>query len=179
MIRKLLLLLAAVVVVFAVVAAMQPADFRVSRSASIAAPPAAVFAQINDLHNWEKWSPWAKRDPQMKQTYSGAPAGEGASYHWAGNAEVGEGRMTIVESKADKLVRLKLEFLKPLAATNEAEFVFEPQGNQTAVSWTMTGDKNLFAKAMHMVINIDKMIGKDFEQGLASLKDLSESAAAK
>ena len=117
---------------FVVIVALQPSEFRVARSTTISAPPPAVFAQVNDFHKWEAWNPWGKIDPAMKQTYEGAPAGTGAIYTWAGNNEVGEGRMTITESRPSDLIRVKLEFFKPFAATNTAEFTFKPEGNQTA-----------------------------------------------
>src|SRR6185312_13629205 len=137
MLRKILIGLAVLVVLFVVVVAMQPSEFQVERTATIAAPPADVFAQVNDLHKWDAWSPWAKRDPSAKQTFEGPPAGEGASFQWAGNKEVGEGRMTIIQSHPSDLVKLKLEFFKPFAATSTAEFTFKPEGNQTAVTWSM------------------------------------------
>ncbi|MEK6210123.1 MAG: SRPBCC family protein [Pseudomonadota bacterium] len=129
---------------------------------------------MNDLHNWEAWSPWAKRDPQMKQNYEGAPAGTGAIYAWTGNKQVGEGRMTITESRPSDLIRIKLELFKPFAATNTAEFTFKPEGNQTAVTWSMTGQNNFIAKAVHLFMDMDKMVGKDFEAGLANLKTVTE-----
>jgi uncharacterized protein YndB with AHSA1/START domain len=153
---------------------MQPADFRVTRTATIAAPAAAVFAQVNDFHNWQAWSPWEKMDPAMKRTYEGAPVGRGAIYAWVGNKEVGEGRMTVTESRPNELIRIKLEFVKPFRATNVAEFSFEPRGDQTAVTWTMTGEKNFLTKAIHLFMNIDRMVGGSFETGLAQMKALVE-----
>ena len=179
MLKKILLGVVAVLVVFAVIVALQPADFKVVRSASITAEPATVFSEVNDLHRWNAWSPWAKLDPAMKQTHAGAPAGTGAIYSWAGNSDVGEGRMTITESRPNELVRIKLEFLKPFAATNTTEFTFKPQGNQTAVTWSMAGEKNFISKAMCLFMNMDKMVGGDFEKGLASLKSIAESRARK
>src|SRR6266404_5297391 len=123
---KILIAIAVLIVVFVIVVAMQPADFRVGRSATIPAPVAAVFEQVNDLHKFQDWSPWAKIDPNCKLTYDGPPAGVGASFAWAGNKEVGEGRMTVMESKPGELVRFKLEFLKPFEATNTAELTFKP-----------------------------------------------------
>jgi hypothetical protein len=158
------------------VVAMQPANFRISRSATMAAPPSQVFDQVNDFHNWEAWSPWAKLDPTMKTTYSGPEAGTGASYSWSGNNKVGEGRMTISESQPHELVRIQLEFLRPFAAKNQAEFTFQPAGNQTQVTWGMTGTNNFMAKAFNLVMNMDKLVGKDFEKGLAQLKTVVESA---
>ena len=113
----------------------------------------------------------------MKQTYEGAPAGTGAIYSWVGNKEVGEGRMTMTESRPSDLIRIKLEFFKPFAATNIAEFTFKPEGNQTAVTWSMTGENNFMAKAIHLFMNMDKMIGGQFEKGLAQIKSLVEAPA--
>ena len=177
MLKKILIALAVIVVVFIVIVALQPSDFRVARSATISAPPPAVFAQVNDFHKWEAWNPWGKIDPAMKQTYEGAPAGPGAIYTWSGNNEVGEGRMTITDSRPSELIRVKLEFFKPFAATNTAEFAFKPEGNQTLVTWSMFGEKNFMAKAVHLVMNMDKMIGGQFEKGLADMKSAVEAPA--
>jgi len=174
MLLKILIPVAVIVFGFLVVVAMQPADFRVTRTATIAAPAAAVFAQVNDFHNWQGWSPWEKMDPAMKRTYEGAPVGTGAIYAWVGNKEVGEGRMTVTESRPNELIRIKLEFVKPFRATNVAEFSFEPRGDQTAVTWTMTGEKNFLTKAIHLFMNIDRMVGGSFETGLAQMKALVE-----
>jgi uncharacterized protein YndB with AHSA1/START domain len=176
MLAKILGALAVVVAGLAVVIALQPSDFRVSRTATIAAPAPVVFAQVNDFHNWTAWSPWAKLDPAMKQTYEGAPAGAGAIYTWVGNREVGEGRMTIVESRPGDLIRVKLDFVKPLAGTSVAEFTFRPEGDRTAVTWTMTGEKSFVAKAIHLVLSMDRMIGDQFEKGLAAMKTVAEAA---
>lgn len=176
MLVKILIALAVVVAGLVVVIALQPADFRVSRTATIAAPAPVVFAQVNDFHNWTAWSPWAKLDPAMKQTYEGAAAGPGAVYAWVGNREVGEGRMTIVESRPSDLIRVKLDFVKPFAGTSVAEFTFRPEGDRTAVTWTMTGEKNFVAKAIHLVMNMDRMIGDQFDKGLAAMKTVAEAA---
>jgi hypothetical protein len=174
-----LLVIAAVIVLLVAVVATRPSDFRVTRSTAISALPAVVFAQVNDFHNWDGWSPWARMDPEMKATYAGPAAGTGAVYSWVGNNKVGEGRMTIMESHPSDLVRIKLEFIKPFAATNTAEFTFQPQGNQTTVTWNMTGKKNFMTKAMGLVMNMDKMIGGQFDQGLAQMKSVAETAAKK
>jgi polyketide cyclase/dehydrase/lipid transport protein len=176
MLKIILIALAVIVIVVIIVVAMQPSKFRVARSATISAPPAAVFAQVNDFHKWEAWNPWGKIDPAMKQAYEGAPAGVGAIYTWAGNNEVGEGRMTITESRPSDLIRIKLEFFKPFRATNTAEFTFKPEGSQTAVTWSMTGENNFIAKAVHLFMNMDKMIGGQFEKGLAEMKSVVEAA---
>lgn len=177
MIIKILIGLVVIVVVFAVIVTLQPSEFRVVRNATISAPAPAVFAQVNDFHKWEAWNPWAKIDLAMKQTYEGAPAGAGAIYTWAGNREVGEGHTTITESRPSDLIRIKLEFMKPFRATNTAEFTFKPEGNQTAVTWSMTGKNNFIAKAVHLFMNMDKMVGGQFEKGLAQMKSVVEAAA--
>ena len=177
MIKKVLLAVVAIVVLFVVIIALQPAEFRVSRSRVIAAPATAVFEQINDFHNWQAWSPWAKRDPNMKESYDGARAGVGASYSWSGNHEVGEGRMTLIESRPSELIRIKLEFLKPFAATNTSEFTLKPEGDQTAVIWSMSGTNGFMAKAVGLVMNMDKLVGGDFEKGLEQLKSVTEATS--
>jgi hypothetical protein len=176
MLKKIVIGLAVIVVVFIVIVALQPSEFRIVRSATISAPAPAVFAQVNDFHKWDTWSPWAKLDPAMKKTYDGAPAGTGAIYSWSGNDQVGEGRMTLTESRASDLIRIKLEFMKPFAATNTAEFSFKPEGNQTVVTWSMFGENNFVAKAFGLLMNMDKMVGGDFEKGLAQLKSVMEAA---
>jgi hypothetical protein len=176
MIKKILLVLVVIVVILVVVIALQSSTYHVERTATINAPAAVVFAQVNDFHKWNAWSPWAKLDRAMKQTFEGAPAGNGAIYTWSGNKDVGEGRMLITESHPSDLVRIKLDFLRPFAATSDTVFTFKPDGNQTTVTWGMTGDKNFIAKAFHLVVNMDKMIGKDFEKGLAQMKSVAEAA---
>ena len=166
--------IAAVVVLFLIAVAMQPSDFKVERTATVRAPAPVAFAQVNDFQNWRAWSPWEKVDPALKRQYEGPKAGTGSVYAWQGNKEVGEGRMTIVESKPGELVRIKLEFFKPFAATNTAEFSFKPSGDGTAVTWTMTGQNNFLAKAMCMFVNMDRMVGGMFEQGLAQMKTVVE-----
>jgi uncharacterized protein YndB with AHSA1/START domain len=172
MIAKILIALAVVVLIFVIVVASRPAEFRYQRSAVIPGPPAAVFPHVNDLHQWQAWSPWAKKDPNAKNTFEGPPAGVGASMSWAGNNDVGEGTMSVVDSRPNELVRFKLEFRKPFAGTNLAEFEFKPEGNQTLVTWSMTGKNTFFFKAFSLFVDCDKMIGGDFEKGLADLKTI-------
>ena len=172
---KIVLILSVIVLVLAGIVAWRPSEFRIERTTVIAAPPSAVFAQVNDFHKWEAWNPWGKMDSAMKQTYEGAPAGAGAVYTWAGNRHVGEGRMTITESRPNDLIRVRLEFLKPFANTSLAEFTFKPQGTQTAVTWSMTGTNNFMAKAFHLVMNMDRMIGGQFDKGLADMKSTVEA----
>jgi hypothetical protein len=174
MIRKILIALAGIVVVFVAIVAMQPSEYRVARTVRISASAPAVFGQVNDFHKWEAWNPWAKLDPAMKQTYEGAPAGIGAVYTWAGNNQAGEGRMTLTESRPSELVRIKLEFLKPFAGTSIAEFTFKPEDNQTAVTWSMTGKLSFMAKVVHLFMDMDRMIGANFEKGLADMKSVVE-----
>lgn len=176
MLKKILIALGLLVIAFLIIVALQPSEFRVTRSATMAAPPAAVFAQVNDLQKWQAWSPWAKLDPAAKNTFEGPAAGKGAAYRWAGNDQVGEGKMTITESRADELVRFHLEFFKPMAGTSDAEFTFKPEGQQTTVTWTMTGKNNFIGKAMCLFMDMDKMIGGSFEQGLAAIKSIVETA---
>ncbi len=175
MIKKILAVLAVPVVVLLIVVALQPADFRIARSTAMSAPPAAVFAQVNDLHKFQDWSPWAKLDPAAKTAFQGPPAGTGASFGWAGNMQVGEGTMTITESRPGELVRFQLDFKKPMAGTNTAEFTFKPEGDKTVVTWSMSGHNNFMAKAVGLVINCDKMVGGQFEKGLADLKTIVEA----
>jgi len=176
MIWKILIALVVIVVGLVGVITLQPARYRVSRSTTIAAPAPVVFAQVNDFHKWSAWSPWEKIDPAMKRTYEGPPAGVGASYAWVGSREVGEGRMTIVESRPSDLIHVKLEFVKPFAGTSVAEFSFKPDGERTLVTWSMTGDKNFIAKAIHLVMSMDRMIGDQFDKGLAAMKTVAEAA---
>jgi hypothetical protein len=171
-----LIAIAVLIIGFVVLVAVQPADFCITRSATMTAPAADVFAQVNDFHKWDAWSPWAKIDPALKQTYAGAAAGTGAIYSWVGNKQVGEGRMTMTESRPNELIQIKLEFIKPFTATNMAEFTFKPDGNQTLVTWSMTGKKNFMFKAVGLFMNMDKMVGGDFEKGLAAMRGIVESA---
>jgi uncharacterized protein YndB with AHSA1/START domain len=176
MIRKILIGIAAVIVVLVVVVATQPSTFHIERSITIAAPPESAFAQVNDFHAWAAWSPWEKMDPQMKRTFEGAPSGTGAIYAWSGNDKVGEGRMTIEKSDKPAQIAIKLEFLKPWTATNTATFTFAPATGSTKVTWAMDGQNNFGAKAASLFMNMDKMVGDDFERGLTALKSIAESA---
>ncbi|MDB6015704.1 MAG: polyketide cyclase [Pedosphaera sp.] len=179
MLIKILLVLAVIVIAFLIVVTLQPAEYRVVRSTTISAPPAAVFAQVNDFHNWEAWSPWAKLDPAAKNTFAGAPAGVGAIFSWDGNSKVGAGQMTLADSQPDSLIKIKLDFIKPFPSTAIAEFTFKPEGNQTAVTWAMSGQKNFMSKAFCLFMNMDKMLGGEFEKGLANLKSVTETATKK
>jgi hypothetical protein len=172
-----ILIVAAVIVVcLLLLIAMQSGSFRVERSTSILAPAATVFSNVNDLHRWDAWSPWIGIDANLQQTYEGPQAGVGSIYSWIGK-KTGAGRMTILESRPSQFIKIKLEFFKPFKATNTVEFTFVPQGNQSTVTWAMYGPKNMIAKAMHMMVSMDKMVGGEFARGLAKLKTVSEGAA--
>lgn len=175
MLKKILIGLGAALALLLIVIAVQPAEFHIERPITMNAPPEAAFAQVNDFHAWGKWSPWDKMDPAMKRTYEGAPSGAGAQYAWVGNSQVGEGRMTIEKSEPSQIV-IKLEFLKPFAATNTATFTFTktPEGNKT--TWGMDGHNNFFSKAFSLFMNMDKLVGGDFERGLAAMKTAAEAA---
>ena len=171
-----LVLLAAAVVTLLMVAASKPNTFRIERSASVAAAPEAVHAQIVDFHKWVDWSPWERMDPSMERHYSGAEQGIGAIYSWAGSGKAGQGRMEISEATAAKIL-IRLEFIKPFKATNTAEFTLEPQGDDTLVTWAMYGPRPFVSKIMGTLFNMDDLVGKDFEAGLSNLKVLVEPSA--
>ena len=175
MLKIILIALPLVIAVLGTIVALQSSEFRVVRSAILSAPAQALFALVNDFHRWEAWSPWEKLDPALERSYDGAPAGVGAVYSWVGNNQVGEGRMTILESHPNDLIRIKLEFLKPFAATHTAEFTFKPEGDRTRVTWNMFGEKNFLSKAIGLFMNMDKMIGDNFEQGLAQLESAAKA----
>ena len=175
MFKKILIGLAVALAGLAGVISTRPSTFTVQRSATIQAPPDIAFALVNDFHRWGEWSPWDKRDPNMKRAFEGASAGAGAKYGWTGNDDVGEGRMTIEESKANELVHIKLEFLKPWEATNTTLFTFKPEGEGTTVTWKMEGNNTFMGKAFSMVMDMDGMIGKDFEEGLANMNTAAQA----
>ena len=177
MLKIVLLVVVVLLAVLAGVIAMQPPEFQVIRSATINAPANVVFDQINDFRKWEGWTPWGKLDPNMKTTYGGAAAGVGAEYSWVGNKDVGEGRMTIVESRPGEYVRIRLEFISPFPSVADNEFTLKPEGGGTGVTWRMSGQNGFVGKAMCLVQDMDKMIGPDFEKGLAQLKTAAQSAA--
>ena len=151
----------------------KPDMFRIERSAIINAPPERIFPLIEDFHHWGSWSPWEKRDPAMTRTHSGPQSGRGAVYEWSGR-KAGAGRMEILEAPAPSKVLIKLDFSKPMKANNHAEFRLDPQGDGTRVTWAMYGPKTLISSIMGIFFNMDKLVGKDFEKGLASLKAIAE-----
>jgi carbon monoxide dehydrogenase subunit G len=147
----------------------------VQRAAAVKAPPEKIFSLINDFHRWGTWSPWENKDPAMKRSFSGAESGRGAVYAWEGNNNVGSGRMEILDASTPSKIVIKLDFFKPFEGHNTAEFTMLPQGDATSVSWVMHGSAPFMSKVMQVFMNIDKMIGKDFEAGLANLKRLTET----
>ncbi len=175
MIKMILVVVAVIILVFLGIVAILPSDFRITRSVYMSAPAEVVFEQVNDLHNMDVWSPWLEPDPAVKKTYEGPASGEGAVFAWAGNSEVGEGRLTITESRPYELVRLRLDFIKPFATTNTAEFTFKPEGDQTVVTWSMFGKQPFLGKAISLFIDMDEMIGGNFEKGLSNMKLIAES----
>ena len=174
MVKRILIALAVVVVVFVVVVALQPADFRIARTARMAAPPAAVFTHVDDPQKMHAWSPFAKLDPAARNTFEGPPAGVGAAMAWSGNRDVGEGRMTIVESRPGELVRMRLDMTKPMAATSFAEFTFRPEGAGTTVTWSLTGRNSFVARAFCLFGDMDALVGGQIEKGLTALKAITE-----
>jgi hypothetical protein len=177
MITNILIALAILLVLLLVTASLRPGDFRVERSITVSAPPAAAFVYVNNLRKWQEMSPYVRLDPAARYTFSGPPAGTGASLAWAGNSQAGEGRITITESRPNELIRMKLEMVKPIACTNAVEFTFRPAGDKITVTWGISGKCNLPAKVMGLFMNMDKMCGAQFEEGLANLKSLAEAAA--
>lgn len=170
MLKKILIGLAAVLAVLLVVISMQPDSYTVTRTGVVPAPPDVVFTHVNDFSKWGAWSPWAKLDPNMKLTLSANPVGKGATSAWAGNSDVGEGKMTITDSTPSTSIDIDLEFMKPMESKSKTKFVFAPEGAGTKVTWSMTGENNFMGKAFGLFMNFDKMIGADFEKGLESLK---------
>ena len=169
----------AVVIVLAVavvliLALRKPDIFRIQRTATIKAPAESIFTLINDFHRWGNWSPWENRDPAMKRTFGGAESGRGAVYAWDGNKNVGSGRMEILDTSAPSKITIKLDFFKPFEGHNTAEFTMLPQGDATHLVWAMRGPAPFMSKLMQVFMNLDHMIGKDFQAGLANLKKLTE-----
>lgn len=179
MAKKIALGAVAILAILVGVIALQPSDVHVERSASMAAPAADVFAQVNDFHKWEAWSPWAKIDPAAKVTYEGPASGVGAAFAWDGNDQVGAGKMTITESKPSEHIVIRLDFFKPFAGTDTTEFLFKSDGKQTTTTWIMTGKKNFVSKAICMFVDMDKMVGGQYEKGLAAIKAIVEAPAKK
>jgi uncharacterized protein YndB with AHSA1/START domain len=174
MLKTIAIVVAVLITGVLVYAAAKPDTFRVVRTTAIKAPPEKIFPLINDLHAWGAWSPYEKKDPAMKRSYSGAQAGKGTIYEWDGNSNVGSGRMEIVDSSPPSRVAIKLDFAKPIEGHNIAEFTLTPKDGATNVSWAMAGPAPFISKVIQVFIDFDKMIGDDFEAGLANLKSAAE-----
>lgn len=175
MIKKIFIAIIAIIVAFAVIVYLQPEEFNVSRSIKISSSADTIFPHINNLRQWDAWSPWAKLDPNAKNSFEGPDEGVGAIMHWVGNSDVGEGSMLITEIKQNEFIKFKLDFIAPMKATNTAEFTFTPAGDQTSVTWSMSGKNNFIGKAIGLIFNCEKMVGGQFEKGLASLKEIVEA----
>lgn len=160
-------------------AATQPDTFRIERSVTVQAPAQAIYPLVSDFHQWQAWSPFEKLDPQMKKTFSGAEHGKGAVYGWSGSGHAGVGRMEIVEATAPSHLAIQLDFSQPFEAHNTSEFSFASEGAATRVTWAMEGRNNFVSKVMCVFVDMDQMLGKDFESGLASLKAIAEKQSAR
>ncbi len=167
------IVVAVAVIAILIFAASKPATYHVERSTTIVATPDKISPLVADFHNWDQWSPWAKLDPNMRVSYSGAPAGQGAIYEWQGNSKVGKGRMEILAAEPT-LTSIKLDFLSPFESHNRTNFILEPQGTTTRVTWAMDGPNTFASKLMSVFVSMDKMIGKDFDSGLSQLKSAAE-----
>jgi len=174
MLKKIAIALGVVIALILILASMQPRTFHVERKIVVNAAPAKVFAQFNDFHNWISWSPWEKKDPAMKRTYEGAKSGKGSVYAWDGNSQVGAGRMEITEVVPPSKIDVKLDFLRPMVAHDTATYTFVASGKTTEVTWSMDGQVPFVGKIFHLFMNMDKMIGGDFETGLANVKAVVE-----
>lgn len=174
MLKKILIVLVLAIAGVLIYAATKPDTFQVQRKATIAAPPDKVFALIDDFHRWGEWSPWEKLDPAMTRTFEGPASGPGAVYAWKGNKDVGQGRMEIAESTPPSRIEIKLDFIEPMESNNVTEFVLAPKDGGTEVTWTMRGPSPYLTKLMDTVVGMDRVIGKDFEAGLANMKAAAE-----
>jgi uncharacterized protein YndB with AHSA1/START domain len=178
MLKRVLTIVGVAVVLFLAFVATRPGRYRVERSAVVAAPAESVYGAVADLRRWAEWSPWEKLDPQMKKEYAGAAGAVSSTYYWNGNKKVGEGRLTLIEGSAPSRVVYRLEFLRPWTSVATTEFTFAPEAEATRVTWAMLGENGFAAKFFGLFMNMDSMIGKDFEKGLASLKEDVERGAA-
>lgn len=175
MISKILAIITTALIAFVLYVATRPGDFVISRTTTISALPEKIFSHVNNLKAWDDWSPWIQLDPDAKHSLEGPENGVGAVSNWSGNNQVGQGSMTIVESRPNEYIKLRLDFLRPMQTTNTAEFTFVAKGNETSVTWSMSGKNNFIGKAMSVVFNCDKMVGGQFEKGLNNLKKIIET----
>ena len=174
MFKTIAMMLAAAVILLLAYAATRPDSFSVQRTTTINAVPDKVLPLLTDFHRWPEWSPWEKLDPTMKRTHSGAANGVGAIYEWDGNDKVGAGRMEVTGIQAPSKVNVKLDFKRPFESQNTTEYSLVPKGSATELTWTMSGPSPFISKVMGIFVSMDKMIGKDFEAGLANIKGVAE-----
>lgn len=178
MVKKILVrgtvILVGLIAALCLVIGLQPSEYSLQRSTTIAAPPADVFALVNDLQAWDGWSPWTKLDPQARTTISNPSAGEGATFSWAGNEQIGEGKLTITDSRPDELVEVEQVFVKPFAGRARMLFTLAPEAGGTRITWLLDGENDFVGKAMCLVMNLDKTLGPGFEEGLANMKRKAE-----
>lgn len=170
-----LLIIPALIALLLVMASRRPDVFHIERATTINAPPERIYALLEDFHQWPAWSPWEKLDPNMQRTIAGAPRGVGATYEWSGNNKAGAGRMEITTAEPPRTLTIQLDFTRPFKASNTTAFVLTPTGQGTHLNWTMEGRNDLMAKVFTFFMNMDQMVGKDFEAGLANLKRVTES----
>ena len=175
MIKIILILLVVAIAGVLAYASTRPDSFRVERSITIQAPPEKIFPMIDDLHAWTTWSPYEKKDPAMKRSFGSTTQGRGATYAWDGNQEIGQGSMEITESTLSSRIAMKLDFVEPFEAHNQVEFTLVPNGDSTTVTWVLFGPSPFLSKLMGLFFDMDRMVGSDFEVGLASLKSAAES----
>ncbi|HKQ83651.1 MAG TPA: SRPBCC family protein [Steroidobacteraceae bacterium] len=174
MLKLIGIVIAVLILALLITAATRPDHFRVERMATIEAPPEKIYPLIEDFHRWPAWSPYEKLDPAMKRTISGPASGKGAVYEWSGNSKAGQGRMEIVAAEPSTHVGIQLDFIKPIKAHNMADFNLQPQADGTRVTWVMNGRNTFLGKVMSLFFDVDKMVGKDFEAGLANMKTVAE-----
>ena len=179
MMQKILVGLIATIGSFVALILLQPSDYQVTRTMTVAAPAQEVFAQIDDFHRWQAWSPWAERDPKAKTSFQGPSSGKGAVFAWSGNNEVGEGRMTLMESQPGALVKIRTDFVKPFTGTSYSDFTLKPDGDGTSLTWSMSGQNDFIGKAICLFVSMDKVLGGEMAKGLAGIKRIAEAAAKK
>ena len=179
MMQKILIGLIAMIGSFLALILLQPSDYQITRTTTISAPAQDVFAQIDDFHRWQAWSPWAERDPKAKVSFDGPASGKGAVFAWSGNNEVGEGRMTLVESQPGALVKIRTDFVKPFVGSSYSDFTLKGEGEGTSLTWSMSGQNDFIGKAICLFISMDKVLGGEMAKGLAGIKRIAEATAKK
>lgn len=179
MMQKILVGLIATIGSFVALILLQPSDYRITRAITIAAPAQEVFAEIDDFHRWQAWSPWADRDPKAKVSFDGPASGKGAVFAWSGNNEVGEGRMTLMESQPGAQVKIRTDFVKPFVGTSYSDFTLKPEGDGTALTWSMSGQNDFIGKAISLFVSMDNVLGGEMAKGLAGIKQIAEAGTKK